>query len=85
MPSAAKTRRGCCARRSACGAISPSGPQAVEICKQFGAASVFDPEKRFTLSGDIGRLGECAAQVRSSLSAENWRAITVLQRDFRRR
>jgi uncharacterized alpha-E superfamily protein len=45
---------------------------------------VFDPEKRFTLSGDIGRLGECAAQVRSSLSAENWRAITVLQRDFRR-
>ena len=62
----------------------PFWAQAVEICKQFGAASVFDPEKRFTLSGDIGRLGECAAQVRSSLSAENWRAITVLQRDFRR-
>ena len=36
------------------------------------------------MSGDIGRLGECAAQVRSSLSAENWRAVTVLQRDFRR-
>jgi uncharacterized circularly permuted ATP-grasp superfamily protein/uncharacterized alpha-E superfamily protein len=62
----------------------PFWAQAVEICKQFGAASVFDPEKRFTLSGDIGRLGECAAQVRSSLSAENWRAITALQRDFRR-
>jgi uncharacterized circularly permuted ATP-grasp superfamily protein/uncharacterized alpha-E superfamily protein len=62
----------------------PFWAQAVETCKEFGAASVFDPEKRFTLSGDIGRLGECAAQVRSSLSAENWRAITVLQRDFRR-
>ena len=56
----------------------------MEICKHFGAASVFDTEKRFTLSGDIGRLGECAAQVRSNLSAENWRALTVLQRDFRR-
>jgi uncharacterized circularly permuted ATP-grasp superfamily protein/uncharacterized alpha-E superfamily protein len=62
----------------------PFWAEAIEICKEFGASSVFDPEKRFTLSGDIGRLGECAAQVRSSLSAENWRAITVLQRDFRR-
>ena len=62
----------------------PFWAQAVEICKAFGAASVFDAEKRFTLSGDIARLGECAAQVRSSLSAENWRAITVLQREFRR-
>jgi uncharacterized circularly permuted ATP-grasp superfamily protein/uncharacterized alpha-E superfamily protein len=61
----------------------PFWAEAVEICKQFGAASVFNPERRFTLSGDIGRLGECAAQVRSSLSGENWRAITVLQRDFR--
>jgi uncharacterized alpha-E superfamily protein len=56
----------------------------MEICKHFGATSVFDPEKRFTLSGDIERLGECAAQVRGSLSGENWRALTVLQRDFRR-
>jgi uncharacterized alpha-E superfamily protein len=56
----------------------------VEICKQLGASSVFDPEKSFTLSGDIARLGECAARVRGSLSGENWRAITVLQRDFRR-
>src|ERR1700691_5269579 len=62
----------------------PFWAEAVEICKEFGAASVFDPEKRFTLSGDIGRLGECAAQVRSSLSAENWRAITVLKREFPR-
>jgi uncharacterized circularly permuted ATP-grasp superfamily protein/uncharacterized alpha-E superfamily protein len=62
----------------------PFWAEAVELCRQFGAASVFDPERRFTLSGDIGRLGECAARVRSSLSAENWRAITALQHDFRR-
>src|SRR6202050_4460626 len=62
----------------------PFRSQAMEICKHFGATSVFDSEKRFTLRGDIERLGECAAQVRSSLSAENWRALTVLQRDFKR-
>ena len=62
----------------------PFWPQAMEICKEFGASAVFDPEKRFSLSGDIGRLGECAAQVRGNLSAENWRALTVLQREFRR-
>jgi uncharacterized circularly permuted ATP-grasp superfamily protein/uncharacterized alpha-E superfamily protein len=62
----------------------PFRGQAMEVCKDFGASAVFDPEKRFTLSGDIERLGECAAQVRGSLSGENWRALTVLQRDFRR-
>ena len=63
-------------------AVSQAGH--VEVCKDFGASSVFDSEKRFTLSGDIERLGECAAQVRGSLSGENWRALTVLLRDFRR-
>jgi uncharacterized alpha-E superfamily protein len=62
----------------------PFRSQAMEICKHFGATSVFDVEKRFTLRGDIERLGECAAQVRGSLSGENWRAVTVLQRDFKR-
>jgi uncharacterized circularly permuted ATP-grasp superfamily protein/uncharacterized alpha-E superfamily protein len=62
----------------------PFRSQAMEICKHFGATAVFDEEKRFTLSGDILRLGGCAAQVRGSLSAENWRALTVLQRDYRR-
>jgi uncharacterized circularly permuted ATP-grasp superfamily protein/uncharacterized alpha-E superfamily protein len=62
----------------------PFRAQAMEICKHFGASVVFDTEKRFTLTGDIERLGECATQVRGSLSAENWRALTVLQRDFRR-
>jgi uncharacterized alpha-E superfamily protein len=56
----------------------------MEICKHYGAARLFDAQKRFTLSGDVGRLGECAARVRSSLSGENWRALTVLQRDYRR-
>src|SRR5258708_21499679 len=56
----------------------------MEICRHFGATTVFDTDKRFTLSGDIERLGECATQVRGSLSTENWRALTVLQRDFRR-
>jgi uncharacterized alpha-E superfamily protein len=34
------------------------------------------------LSHDLQRLGWCAAQARSRLSAENWRAIGVLQREF---
>jgi len=62
----------------------PIWSQAMEICRELGASAVFDPEKRFSLSADIARLGECAAQVRSNLSAENWRALTVLQREFRR-
>jgi uncharacterized circularly permuted ATP-grasp superfamily protein/uncharacterized alpha-E superfamily protein len=62
----------------------PFCSQAVDICKQLGASAVFEAEKRFTLSGDVARLGECAAQVRSSLSAENWRAVSVLLRDYRR-
>jgi uncharacterized alpha-E superfamily protein len=62
----------------------PFFSQAMEICKHYGAARLFDARKHFTLSGDVGRLGECAARVRSSLSAENWRAITVLTRDYRR-
>src|SRR5258708_8810652 len=56
----------------------------MEICRHFGATTVLDADKRCTLSGDIDGLGECAAQVRGSLSAENWRALTVLQRDFKR-
>jgi uncharacterized circularly permuted ATP-grasp superfamily protein/uncharacterized alpha-E superfamily protein len=62
----------------------PFRAHAMEICRHFGASVVFDTEKRFTLTGDIERLGECATQVRGSLSTENWRALTVLQRDFRR-
>lgn len=62
----------------------PFRGQAMEICRHYAATSVFDNEKRFTLSGDIDRLQQCAAQVRGNLSAENWRALTVLHRDYRR-
>ena len=37
---------------------------------------------RSSLKSDLQRLAWCAAQARSQLSAENWRAIGVLQRDF---
>jgi len=56
---------------------------AVDICKEFGASTVFDPEKRFTLNGDIGRSVNAPPGAQLTLG-ENWRAITVLQRDFRR-
>jgi uncharacterized alpha-E superfamily protein len=34
------------------------------------------------LGADLQRLGACASQARSRLSAENWRAVSVLQREF---
>ncbi len=71
-------------QRSACGTICPSGLTPWRSARNSAPQRLFDPEKRFSLSGDIGRLGECAAQARSNLSAENWRALTVLQREFRR-
>ncbi len=51
-------------------------------CGNFVAASLFDEASPLSLSADIQRLGWCAAQARSRLSAENWRAISVLQREF---
>jgi uncharacterized alpha-E superfamily protein len=62
----------------------PFWPQAMEICKHFGVATLFETEKRFSLSGDVARLGQCGACARSALSAENWRVLNVLQREFRR-
>ncbi len=32
----------------------PFCSQAMEICKHYGAARLFDAQKRFTLSGDVG-------------------------------
>jgi uncharacterized circularly permuted ATP-grasp superfamily protein/uncharacterized alpha-E superfamily protein len=60
----------------------PFWSQAMEICRDFAAAAVFDAEKRSSLSGDVERLSECAARARSNLSVENWRVLTLLQRDF---
>ncbi|MDP9084669.1 MAG: circularly permuted type 2 ATP-grasp protein [Pseudomonadota bacterium] len=65
-------------------------PQALETCGHFitlsrrgGAAlPLFDDANPLGLMADLQRLGWCAAQARSRLSAENWRAISVLQREF---
>jgi uncharacterized circularly permuted ATP-grasp superfamily protein/uncharacterized alpha-E superfamily protein len=65
-------------------------PQALETCRHFIAISkggdaglpVFDEANPLGLRADLQRLQWCAAQTRSRLSAENWRAISVLQRQF---
>jgi uncharacterized alpha-E superfamily protein len=57
-------------------------PQVLETCGHFVAPSLFDDVNPLGLSADLQRLGWCAAQARSRLSAENWRAIGVLQREF---
>jgi uncharacterized circularly permuted ATP-grasp superfamily protein/uncharacterized alpha-E superfamily protein len=65
-------------------------PQALETCRHFiampqaGGAGlpVFDDANPLGLRADLQRLQWCAAQTRSRLSAENWRAISVLQRQF---
>jgi uncharacterized circularly permuted ATP-grasp superfamily protein/uncharacterized alpha-E superfamily protein len=57
-------------------------PRVLETCRQFVAPSLFDEHHPLGLTADLQRLGWCAAQARSRLSAENWRAIGVLQRQF---
>jgi uncharacterized alpha-E superfamily protein len=64
-------------------------PQALETCRQFihtgkpdPAAPAVEETNPLGLKADLQRLGWCAAQTRSRLSAENWRAISVLQRQF---
>jgi uncharacterized circularly permuted ATP-grasp superfamily protein/uncharacterized alpha-E superfamily protein len=57
-------------------------PQALETCGHFVAPSLFDDVSPLGLTADLERLAWCAAQARSRLSAENWRAIGVLQRQF---
>ena len=65
-------------------------PQALEACRHFitmakpgnAALPVFDEGNPLGLRADLQRLGWCASQARSRLSAENWRAISVLQRQF---
>src|SRR5450631_314541 len=57
-------------------------PQVLETCGHFVAPSLFDEVNPLGLSADLQRLGWCATQAHSRLSAENWRAIDVLQREF---
>ncbi len=61
-----------------------------EQCVRYGvlpaegdpAQTVFDHAHEFGLAADLGRLGWCAAQSRSRLSAEHWRSISVMQEQF---
>jgi len=65
-------------------------PQALETCGHFVAVPklgdsglpLLDDTNTLGLKADLQRLAWCAAQTRSQLSAENWRAISVLQREF---
>ncbi len=65
-------------------------PEALETCQRFVplsrggavAASLYDDANPLGLKAELQRLAWCAAQARSRLSAENWRAIGVLQREF---
>ena len=65
-------------------------PAALATCSRFiampkgadGSLSLFDEANPLGLKADLQRLGWCASQARSRLSAENWRAIGVLQRQF---
>jgi uncharacterized circularly permuted ATP-grasp superfamily protein/uncharacterized alpha-E superfamily protein len=65
-------------------------PQALATCRRFiglsktgeAAWSLFEEANPLGLKADLQRLAWCAAQARSRLSAENWRAISVLQRQF---
>lgn len=65
-------------------------PQALAACHHFGAMPegagaqlpLFDETRPVGLAADLQRLGRCAAQARSRLSVENWRAISVMQREF---
>jgi uncharacterized alpha-E superfamily protein len=59
-------------------------------CVRFGvlppdgdvSASLHDEALEFGVAEDLRRLGWCASQARSRLSAEHWRAVSVMQRQF---
>jgi len=63
---------------------------AVRICRALGVlSSDSQPPVPFTaeddpfgIAADVKRIAWCASQVRSRLSAEHWRAISVMQRHF---
>jgi uncharacterized circularly permuted ATP-grasp superfamily protein/uncharacterized alpha-E superfamily protein len=57
-------------------------PTARKTCEHFTPMTLFEDPKGLGLKADLARLGWCASQARSQLSAENWRAIGVMQRDF---
>lgn len=46
------------------------------------ATALFDDSNGLGLAADLRRLVWCATEVRGRLSGENWRAISVMQREF---
>lgn len=46
------------------------------------AVALYDSEPPLGLAADLQRLVWCATQVRGRLSTENWRAMSVMQREF---
>jgi uncharacterized circularly permuted ATP-grasp superfamily protein/uncharacterized alpha-E superfamily protein len=63
---------------------------ALATCRAFGvldaesepAVALFDAEEPLGLAADLGRLAWSATRSRSRLSAEHWRSLHVLQRQF---
>jgi uncharacterized alpha-E superfamily protein len=63
---------------------------ALAACHRFGlldeeqepSAGLFDREEPLGLAADLGRLAWCATRARSRLSAEHWRSLNTLQRQF---
>jgi len=62
--------------------VAPLWKIANATCEHFAAFAAFDAANPLSLRADLARLGSCAAQARSRLSAENWRVVSVLQREF---
>lgn len=65
-------------------------PRAVDTCRHLGvtpmdsdpAASLFDAQHPLGVAADLQRLQWSATQARGRLSAEHWRAIGVVQRQY---
>ena len=63
---------------------------ALATCRRLGildadsepAVSLFDADEPLGLAADLGRLAWSATRSRSRLSAEHWRSLNVLQRQF---
>jgi uncharacterized circularly permuted ATP-grasp superfamily protein/uncharacterized alpha-E superfamily protein len=61
-----------------------------EQCVRYGvlpaegdpSQTLFEDAHELGLAADLGRLGWCATQSRSRLSAEHWRSISVMQQQF---
>jgi uncharacterized alpha-E superfamily protein len=69
---------------------SASWSVALTICRymgviaggEFNIKTYFNPDNPLGLPADVKRLGWCATQSRSHLSAEHWRTINLLQRQL---